>query len=303
MKYGKVTLEEVRVAIDKLGGLQVWDAWQRGEKTVTVKDAIQPLFDKHGRRISEYLPADACTVTKVCAVNGNYRLDDQPKLVTVDDFAIRILRLYRCLGDYFQVTAKQFKTETERLLAIIRKNPEVANIVNGVYLPIILPKLVTDDLGAELEFYLTGVNNSYTKTFDKRVFNYKCKGNLTNQVKVVDGSRHDQLIARMKKSSVIGLHFPNPLRGYSVCASREHMSTLPKGFILSGMDTPIAMVMYPDVLARDWNTPGLDMAALQWLTTYGSLSFNASNNGLYLNQTGCLAYAHASFSSGLLFLG
>jgi hypothetical protein len=221
--------------------------------------------------------------------------------VTVDDFAIRILRLHECLNFDTKVTAKQFKMKTKRLLAIIRKNPEVANIANGVYLPIILPKLVTDDLGAELVFYLKGVNNSYTKTFDKRVFNNKYKGNLTNQVKVVDGSRHDQLIARMKKSSVIGLHFPNPLQNYSVCASREQMATLPKGFILSGMDTPIAMVMYPDVLARNWNTPGLDMTALQWSTNYDSPSFKANNYNLYFGSTD--TGIRAGCSSGLLFLG
>lgn len=296
MKYGSVTLGQVEAAINKLGGQEVWDAWLRDEKTVTVEDAIRLFFDKHGRRIPEGLQAN------VCDANRNFRLE-RPELDEEVDFANRILRLHGCLSIDTKVTAEQLKAETERLLAIINRNPQIVNIANGVCLPVVLPKLVTDDLGAELEMYLAGVNNSYTKMFSGRSFNNYRKGTLVNEVSVVDGSRHDQLIERMKQGPVIGLHFPNPLQGFSIHADREQMSTLPEGFVLSGMDTPIAMAMYPDILARDWNTPGLDMAALQWQSAAHSLLFKASGVKLGFGDSGYLADAHGSYSSGLLFLG
>lgn len=136
---------------------------------------------------------------------------------------------------------------------------------------------------------------------------------MSGKVSVVDGSRHDQLIDRMKESQVIGLHFPNPLQGFSINASREQMSTLPpvrrsqsgeggEGFILSGMDAPIAMAMYPDILARGYNTPGLDLAALQWQSAGSSLYLGTHGDGLVFRGTGPLAFACGYYSGGLLFL-
>lgn len=296
MKYGSVTLGQVEAAINKLGGQEVWDAWLRGEKTATVEDAIQLLFDKRGRRIPEGLQAN------VCDANRSFRLD-QPKLVEEVEFVNRVLRLHGCLSIDTGITAEQLKAETERLLVIIRENFQTTNIANCVYLPVILPKLVTDDLGAELELYLVGVNNSYAKTFGDREFYNHRKGTLRNEVSIVDGSRHDQLVERMKQGSVIGLHFPNSLQGFSINASREQMSTLPGGFVLSGMDIPIAMAMYPDVLACDWKTPGLDLAALRWQSVVYSLCFRASDGGLDFVRAGDLARAYDCSSGGLLFLG
>ncbi len=260
------------------------------------QDAIRLFFDKHGRRIPEGLQAN------VCDANRSFRLD-QPKLDMEVDFANRISRLHGCLSIDTEVTAEQLMAETERLLAMIRENPQIANIANGVCLPVVLPKLVTDDLGAELELYLAGVAGSYAKTFGGRTFYNHRKGTLANKVSIAPGSRHDQLVSRMKEGPVIGLHFPNPLQGFSIHADREQMSTLPEGFILSGMDTPIATMMYPDILARDYNTPGLDMAALQWRSADCSLRFRASGGRLGFGFTVRLASAYDRYSGGLLFLG
>lgn len=280
----------------KCGGFEKVLAILRGEKIVTVEDAIRLLFDKHGRRIPEYLKAN------VCDANKNFRLN-WPRLDEEVDFANRIMRLHGCLGIDTEVTAEHLKAETDRLLAVIRGCPQIANIANGVCLPLVLPQLVTDDLGTELELYLAGVNSSYTKTFGDRKFNNHRKVTLANKVSIAPGSRHDHLIGRMEQGPVPALHFPSSLQGFSINASREQMSTLPEGFILSGMDTPIAMVMYPDFLACDWNTPGLDVAALKWQFVDYSLSFKARDDVLDFGSTDDLSYAGGSYSGGLLFLG
>ncbi len=280
----------------KLGGRDVVNAVLRDEKTVIIKDAIQLFLDKHGRRIPEGLQSN------VCDANRDFRLD-QPKLEAEVDYADRILRLHGCLDVDTEITAEQLKAETERLLVIIRDNPQIANITNGVYLPVILPQITTDDIGTALEQYLEGVGKSYVKTFDDRkLYNHR-KGTLANEVSIVDGSRHDQLIKRMEQGPVMGIHFPNPLQGFSINADREQVLTLPEGFVLSGMDTPIAMMMYSDILACDYNTPGLDMAAFSWRSAFYSLSFEARDVRLFFCSTAILALADDAYSGGLLFLG
>jgi len=296
MKYGDVTLGQVEAAINKLGGRGVWDAWLRGEKTVTVEDAIRLLFDKHGRRIPENLRAS------VCDANTNFRLN-QPGLDYDAQYANRIMRLHGCLAVDTGSTAEQLRIETERLLALIRGNAQIANIVNGVWLPVVMPPFVGDDLGTVLEQYLEGVDKSYVKTFSDRRFNNYRKGTLAGKVSVVDGSRHDQLTDRMKQGSVMGIHFPNPLQGYSISADREQMKTLPRGFILSGVDALIAMMMYPEILARDGDTPGLGLAAFSWQSVDYSLLFTASGENLGFVHMDNLVYARGNCSGGLLFLG
>jgi len=163
----------------------------------------------------------------------------------------------------------------------------------------------TDDVGAELERYLEAVSRSYIKAFGNREFyNYR-KGTLASDVSVIDSSHHNQLIERMKREPVIGIHFPNSLQGFSINASREQMATLPKGFILSGLDTAIAMLMYPDVLARDYRTPGLYLAAFSRRSANYSFCFVVVEDvsRLDFGRTDSPSNANDSYSSGLLFLG
>lgn len=256
---------------------------------------MDALFDCSGRRIPKGLLA------KVCNVNRTFRLD-QPKL-DFANFAFRILRMHWCLGIDTEVF-EQFKPETERLLAIIRGNSLIANIANGVCLPIVMPKIVNDDdIGKELELYLSGVKKSYIKTFGDRKFRHRKGTLLSDDVVIVDGSRYYELIAQMKEDPVIGIYFPNSLQGFSCKASREQMATLPEGFILSGMDIIVAMMMYPDILARGINTPGLHLAALEWPSVDSKLYFRAGNGELVFCSAGYLAYASGFYSGGLLFLG
>jgi len=280
---------------NKLGGVGVVVAILRGKKSVKVEDAVKLLFDRHGRRIPEGLQAN------VCDANRSFRLD-QPKLEAAVDYANRIMRLHGCLGVDTEVTAEQFKAETERLLALIRDNSQIANIAKGFWLPVVMPRLTTDDLGTGLEQYLRGVGKSYAETSERSFCNHH-QGALAGAVSVVAGSRHERLVKRLKQGPVMGIHFPSPLQGFSVDASRKQMSTLPEGFILSGLDTSIAMAMYPDILARDFNTPGLDLAAFGWQSADYSLDFRAYDGELGFGSTGDLAGASGSYSGGLLFLG
>lgn len=297
MKYGNLNLGQIEALVNKLGGEEAVQAILRGEKTLEIKDVIQRLlFDKNGRRIPEGLQAN------VCDANRSFYLR-QPKMTKEAHFANRILSLHGNLGIDTGITAEQFQQEIERLLALIKGKSQIANITNGIWLPVVLPKLKSDDLGAVLEQYLEAVVKSYAKTFGDRKFYNHRKGTLAGEVSIVIGSRHDQLIERMRKGLVIGIHFPNPLQGFSINASREQMTTLPEGFVLSGLDTAIAIMMYPDILARDFNTPGLDLAALSRRSADYSLYFEARDDKLDFSPPDDLAHALDNYSGGLLFLG
>jgi len=294
-KYSDWTRGQIEALINIIGEEKA-KRLLNGEISVKFEEVVKVLFDKHGRRIPEGLSAS------VCDANRDFHLN-QPKLEAEVDYANRITRLHGCLNVDTEITAEQLKTETERLLALIRDNSQIANIANGVWLPVILPQLMIDDLGTTLEQYLEGVGKSYTKTFSDRKFNHR-EGTLANEVSIIDGSRHDQLIQKMKQGPIIGIHFPNPLRGFSIHSDREQMLTLPEGFILSGLDTVIAMIMYSDILARDWNTPGLDLAALSWQSANFSFNFKAFDVRLEFDFAAYLAFARDVYSSGgLLFLG
>jgi len=101
---------------------------------------------------------------------------------------------------------------------------------------------------------------------------------------------------------VVGIYFPACLQGFSILAARETMAPYPEGFALSGaLDISVAIAMYPEVLARDWNTPTLDCAANIW-SSDSSLCFDADDHRLDFLSTG-VQEADGTSSSGLLFLG
>jgi len=268
----------------------------KGEVGIRLEETIRMLFDKNGRRIPQGLNA------RVIDPDNDFYLS-QPEMTTLDDYASRILRLHNNLGINTGITAERFKREIERQLVLIQGNPRVANILNGVWLPMILPKLETDDLGMVLGQYLEAAERSYVRTFPNRKFNNYRKGELSGKVSVVEDAGANLLIERMKQGPVIAIHFPNSMQGYSILAAREQMETLPENFALSGLDTIIAMIMYPDILARDWHTPGLDLAALSWRSADYSLYFEADDAGLDFGPRASLAYAHDNYSAGLVFFG
>lgn len=271
---------------------------QKGESfSVQFKEIIQKLFDKNGRRIPKDLSSSVCDPDK------NFNLS-MARPETIKDFSNVLSGFTKLLGvKDLGITAEEFKAETERLLSLITGNDQIANIKNGTYLPLVLPKLESGDLGTALEQYLEIVGKSYKKAFRNRNFcNYR-KGELSGVVKTVEGSRQDQLIEKMKQGPVVIIFFPNSLQGFSVDASREQMETLPEGFILSGIETIIAMIMYSEVLARDYQTPGLDLAGLSWRSPAYSLHFKSGDDRLDFVRRGSLSGAGDNYSSGLSFLG
>ncbi len=229
-------------------------------------------FDQHGKMVA------SCPFPGVCESNNCFYIS-QPKFHTLEDYRKRLanLRAGPC-GETIDLEC--FKNETEHLLAHLYGTFKNSRINLCTYLPLVMPCIDFPDLCSFVDVCMEYVNLNYRRTFSDREFNNRRRGDLSRLVGVVHGCKQEALIERMKKESFVVLYFPNALQGYSIEAAREQIRLLPEGFALSGIETIIAMMMYPDVLARDLMTPGLDLGAFYWKTENYSLSFGTDGEQL-----------------------
>jgi hypothetical protein len=273
----------------------------RDELEVQLVERILKLFDKNGRRIpSKGLQA------AVCDPDRDFHFV-QPQLVEVAHYAARLVRFQEAFRVGPVMSAADFEGRSKKLIAEIKGNKNLANLLSGVHLPVILPQLESEvaDYGETLEeVFVPAARSAYKKQFPGRKFYNYWEGKLAGKVSIIPESRHDRLIAKMQAGPLVALYFPAPLQGFSMLASREQMATLSEELWLAGgFDTLAAIAMYPDVLARDFHTPGCDLSALYWQSPDDSLSLGALGDGLVFFCGGVLGRAPVSFSSCLLFLG
>jgi hypothetical protein len=161
--------------------------------------------------------------------------------------------------------------------------------------------MAVNDYGQVLdEVLLDAVGCAYEAEFPGRKFYNQRRGKLAGEVTVVEGSHHETLLTALVKGPVVALYFPTALQGYSIQADLEQMATLPDGVLLAGaLEPAAALIMYPDVLAHDGRTPGLDCAALR--REGFSLYFKADNDNLHFTDR--IPPAFGDYSGGLVVLG
>ncbi|OGL84328.1 hypothetical protein A3J03_00345 [Candidatus Uhrbacteria bacterium RIFCSPLOWO2_02_FULL_46_25] len=274
------------------GGNEAVHALLRGEMKVILQDAIVLLVDATGRCIplptikGEHVDAnrDFCLV--------------QPAI----DYAAILGRLQQFFAPGMKfVSAEEFAKQATALITRIRETKQVANLLKGVCLPIVLPQITVANYGQTLEeTFLTAAERAYQAQYPDRTFyNYRA-GTLAGQVQIVEESRHQRLVEKMAKGPVVLIHFPNPMQGFSIPADRKMISALPEGFMLAGaLDTATSVVAHTVTLARNYHTPGLDCAANSWRGL--SLCFKASDDGLGFRYRRLIA--DDDCSGGLSFVG
>ena len=220
----------------------------------------------------------------------------------VVNYADRLRRMEEFSGPT-GLSAAEFEDRAEGLFTKLRGDILLAPTAAGVCLPVPFAARKVGDYGTDLEAVLLGTGRAYENEFPQRKFINHRKGTLASQVTVLSNTRHDRFIARLVEP-VVGLYFPNLLQGFSVDAQRQQICDLPESMLLSGpIDTALAMTAYPDVLARDFNTPGLDCSAVQWRSARCSLFFWAIGGELGFDYGTDLGIANDFYSGGVLFLG
>jgi hypothetical protein len=277
----------------KLGGLDNLKAVLRGEKDINLIDVIIRLFNKNGRRI----PPRGLQAA-VCDANRKFYLTQPPDI----NLAERFNRLVQAWSGGVGMSDADFEKE----LALTRADFEAIELLkpllNGVCLPLLLPQLDFTDYGNILDtVILPAAERAYLKQFPERKFvNYR-KGDLAGKVSIITGVRHERIVECVKHGPQVVLYFPNALQGYSVRAQREQMATLPEQISLAGFERVIGHIMYTETLARDVNTPGYDLSALQWQQPERSLCLGAYDDELRFDGEGDLGDANDCCSGGLVF--
>jgi len=225
---------------------------------------------------------------------------DQPAI----DYGAILARLQQFLPGLAFVAVEEFGRQAKAIVERLRSDKQARNLLNGVYLPIAIPQVDVVDYGRILdELLLPAVKRSYEEALPGRTFANHRAGTLAGQIQIVGGTRHERLLAQMKERPTVGLWFANPLQGFSIPADREQIAAFTdQSIILSGaIDTALAWVATPQVLARDWHTPGYDCSALAWGSAVYSLLFKAIDDSADFDYR--RLYAYDAYSGSVLVLG
>lgn len=302
-KLEDLTFGQWAALASKLGGVEAVKAVLQGEREIITREAPRVLFDRHGRRIP---PREIRG--RVCDADPAYRLI-RPEFKETEYSCIleRYSRLM-VLDQSFDhlLSARVFRDEVDRLLARIRDNDRIAGILSGFWLPVILPRIEDYNYRGAFQKYVAAACRSYEDMFPDRRFSLR-RLSLRRVSFVKGGGCYGDLMIRMSQGAVVGIYFPTALQGFSIGASREQMSTLPGGFVLSGLDAVIAMVMYPDILTVDSSVPDLNLAVLCLGSGESgdsrSLIFRVNEKEMSLGLAGKFDFPNSRESSGLLFIG
>lgn len=290
-KYGRLTRGHTESVVNYLGGLDVAFDVAAGRKKVTVEDVIRILFDQsHGRGIP--FPG----MKGVVDANWAFYLA-KPAI----NYAMTLACLQEFYGSGFVFMAvSEFQERCHAVIERVKNDPLIANLLNGPYFPFVIPQLA-GDLGQLLDDTIVpALERSYRAQFPGRPFTNYRHGELARQVMVIAETRQERLVEAMAKGSVCGVYFP-ALQGFGISADREFIGRLPKCLILSGMEVPVVVTAYPEIFGRDHNTPGMDMASLQWQSSVCSLYFRAGGDEASFGY-GDL-YANGNYAGGVSVLG
>lgn len=260
---------------------------------IVLRDASKTLVDQYGRCIPQ--PG-----LKGGVVNANRQFH----LVRPEINYVAVLeRTMQHFPGMKFISAAEFEARAKALIAKTSDHKQVKSLLCGVWLPIVLPQLTVTDYGRTLEeVFLAAVERSYRAQYpDRKFYNYR-KGDLAGQVSVVAESRHQQLIDAMQEGPVVCIVFPTAFQGFGIEADRQMIEQFPPGFALAGaIDTAMAHVAYPQVLARDFNVPVNDCAANFWQEPGCSLSFYSYDDGLGFDGRGL--DASEGCSGGVVLFG
>ncbi|MBI5765734.1 hypothetical protein HZA71_00725 [Candidatus Falkowbacteria bacterium] len=301
----------LRATINKIGGLEKWKRLMRGNFSVELKEAIRLLFDRNGR----FIPFSALKIA-ICDPNPNFHFK-QPE-INYGEILERIRRhLAVGLGqeplDIGLASVGEFEERTLAVKAKLDTDPRTINATKGIWLPIALPQLQlllsenNGDYGALLNQFVAGVASAYAEDYPNRSFTNYRQNDLTGNVSIFPGSRHDRLITEMVKGTVVGIVLL-PFGGYSVNACREIWSghelfsqILNRMFLGGGLDVAIAYMAFAKELCRDNNTPIVRCPAVNWRSY--SLQFDADYDAASFDNTVHLVHTDGNYSGAVFCLG
>ncbi|MFH2136495.1 MAG: hypothetical protein ABII19_02590 [Patescibacteria group bacterium] len=202
-------------------------------------------------------------------------------MMKLEDYGRRLALAAGYLGRSIGINPEPFMDRVNVIRGMIHGDKLLANLLHGVHLPFALPQMDIGNYGTAAEEFLPAVGKAYRNHFAGRRFSSALQGKLAEQMVPLECSWITVLLAKMVFGPVVGLYFPVSLQGYSPLACIEQLSPefldraqsslempppfFPGGVQLAGvLETAMALIMYPDVLARDGQTPRLLCPAVTW---------------------------------------
>lgn len=266
------------------------DAVLRGDLRITLEEVIRSLYDKYGRCIPT---VNKTVVTAaVCDPNKRYCLE---RLANDFNFATVFKDWEMLFGQRVILSAE------ERIVALVEKiksEPRIANLLNGPWYPVLLPKISEGTYGLILESeILPAVKRANQAAFSEGDFVNHRGGELKEQITIVD-DRHKRLFTDMRSRQLVGI-VCYPLQGFSTQAQRQMAMLMPENFSLLGaMDAAVADAMYPRQLAHGTETPVRICSAVQCQKPALPLCFYVEKRKLNFGCGHNLTSADGSFSGG-----
>jgi hypothetical protein len=216
---------------------------------MTTDTLIQPSFDEHGRCVPGALS------NPVHAATRRYFLIETPTI----DYAAIAARFHAAFGADKLISAAEFQTRAEKILAELKANPATEGLTRGVAVPFMLPKIAAGaDIGATLEnVFLPAIEAGYNVRYPDYDFVNHHQTGLAGKLSVAANTRHERLLQAAADEVVVGYYFPC-LTEYSYAAAREKLQSLPQNVLLAGgYDTAAAFIACPDLLFRENGYPPL----------------------------------------------
>lgn len=297
-----LTIEEILKFLKKIGGEQAIQDVLSGGKEFTLLSPGTILVDQRGR------------VKKMS--QSRWSAVPQQDLGIIQPGRFNFVHILRGVYESFfllqEPSPDLYNTSTERfaqLRHLVETSPAVAGLFNGPHFPVVLPQHRVEEYGTSLEeLFLPALENVINRfSAGEVVLQASWKAAFKGNVTVAEGTRHLQLLERMKNGPVFGWYFPQAFWGGGLEDQREAIQEFPAGFLLSGaVDTIAAAIAHPYTFCvRSSRFPVLDCGAVSMANTglsYGLGPKSASPiTAQFWKRPGNDGYPN--FSGGLLYIG
>lgn len=261
----------------------------------TILNTDTSLFDEFGRCTPQDLTAAAHQRTRRYFQLAPILRDDKASYE----------RLNQAFAISEHLSLEEFSGRIDKLIANIVANDQLKAMLNGTWVPFVLPKAEYQDIGAAMEqTYLPAVEQAFSSKFPEYSFTNHAPKSLAGQLKAVKESRHTKLLSAMSDDVVVGIYFPALLE-YSLPAAIEQIQKLPESCLLAGgYDTAAAFISQPDLLLRkDGYPPLLWLSGLEAAEENTGYHFEAYGYDLSFNRRVHFGHVAEYWASACVVLG
>jgi hypothetical protein len=181
-------------------------------------------------------------------VDRRYFFLDQPNLSLSEIYK----RYTTAFAENIEVSEVDFVKKIEQIISGLKENSKESPILNGVYVPFIIPSsLANVDLGEAVNQLLVSVGRNFMLEFPEYEFNNFADSNLTGKIKVSADSRLGDVYKQLEHGDIVGIYFPTFFAGFAIKSQRESLKSLPEKMKLSGaLEIACALVGSPNLLMK-----------------------------------------------------